>query len=160
MTTSFMNTPFSAPVNAPNQPVQNPNQMIESSKRVYTCRDCQMQITGAGTLALHVLLRHGRQSYKTHVEKTFVTIQNSIAATTPISFNNPCPVPGCNHMVGNTQQLVDFHLMYSHACDADPTPYISAYTRQREVWESTYRNVRGWTQQDANRNQVPMNNPY
>lgn len=129
-------------------------QPIDSTQREYDCRDCAMKLKGAGTLALHVVLRHGRQSYVTWVERTFQTIQNRIEAErgTPVTFNHTCPVPECTHSVGDTQQLVDFHLMYSHARDAEPKYYIEAYNRQRELWERTYSEVRGYTA----RNQAPV----
>lgn len=129
-------------------------QPINSIDRQYDCRDCGMTLKGAGTLALHVVLRHGRQSYMTWVERTFQTIQQRIeqARGAPICFEHQCPVPGCTQPVGDNQQLVDFHLMYSHARDADPKFYVEAYTRQRELWERTYSEVRGYTA----RNQVPV----
>ena len=129
-------------------------QPMNSDDREYDCNQCAMKVHGAGTLALHVALRHGRQFYQDWVNKTFQALQMGIQEQRgeELKFECQCPVDGCTQPVGADQQLQDFHLMYSHARDMDSQPYVDAYGRQRTLWEQAYRDVRGWTQQDNARN--------
>ena len=137
-------------------------QPVNSVDRNYDCNQCEMKLQGAGTLALHVALRHGRQFYQDWVDKTFNAIQIAIQSERgeKLTFECQCPVDGCNQPVGDNQQLQDFHLMYSHARDENPQPYIDAYQRQRALWEQAYRDVRGWSQQDKVNMTTSMNSPF
>lgn len=146
----------------PNQAIITvPAQLRDSSKEQYPCRYCNHVSVGSATLALHLALRHNRTSYANWVQKTFEAVLNTrllpkYGNPDATQFTNPCPIPECTALVGPGPEFVDLHIMYSHAHDPNPQPYIQAYGRQRDTFEQVYAEVRGWT----NRNQNQPNGNY